>query len=127
MASRVSSPTFIGRRDELNRVAAALAEARLGQPRVVLVAGEAGVGKTRLVREVERSAASAGVRVLEGGCLPLGGEGLPFGAVIEALRSLTVTVDHGDLESMAGSGRAELGRLMPELGSGPGPAPATDG
>ena len=58
MASRVSSPTFVGRRVELDRVATSLAEVRLGQPRLVLVGGEAGVGKTRFVRELERLAVS---------------------------------------------------------------------
>ena len=117
MAARVSSPTFVGRRVELDRLAAALDDARLGQPRVVLVGGEAGVGKTRLVRELERLAATADVRVLEGACLPLGGEGRPYGAVIEALRGLTEEIDTAELEALAGSGRAELARLMPELGS----------
>src|SRR4051794_21936471 len=115
MGTRVSSPTFVGRREELERGVAALAAAHRGQPSVLLVGGEAGVGKTRFVREIERSAESAGVRMLEGGCLALGGEGLPFGAVIEALRGLTVTLDRADLGAMAGSGRAELARLMPEL------------
>jgi DNA-binding CsgD family transcriptional regulator len=119
MASRVSSPIFVGRQFELDRVATALAEARLDNSRVLLVGGEAGVGKTRFVREAERMAVDADVRVLEGGCLPLGGEGLPFGAVIEALRSLTQTVDRLELEAMAGSGRTELARLMPELEPAP--------
>ena len=125
MASRVSSPIFVGRRDELERVASALAEIREGQPRVVLVAGEAGVGKTRFVREVERLAVSAGVRVLEGGCLPLGGESLPYGAVTEALRGLFETVEREELRTMAGAGQAELARLMPALGTSLGSAPGS--
>ena len=49
---RVSSPTLIGRGQELDRVAAALAEARDGHPAFLLVAGEAGVGKTRFLHEI---------------------------------------------------------------------------
>ena len=97
-------------------------------PRVVLVGGEAGVGKTRLVRELERLAAAIDVRVLEGACLPLGGEGRPYGAMIEALRGLTEEIDPAELEALAGSGRAELARLMPELGSvGPRARAGSDG
>ena len=124
MASRVSSPTFVGRRDELDRVAAVLAEVRTGQPRVVVVGGEAGVGKTRFAREFEHLAVSTGVLVLEGGCLPLGGDSIPYGAVIEALRSLPQTIDVDDLAAMAGWGHAELARLIPEFGPVAEPAQA---
>ena len=115
MASRVSSPIFVGRERELESVVSALAESRDAQSRFVLLEGEAGVGKTRFARELERRAQGMGARVLEGACLPLGGEGMPFGAVIEALRALALTVDHGDLVALAGHGRAELGRVIPEL------------
>ena len=49
MASRVSSPVFVGRADELGELVAAMAGARAGTPGLVLVGGEAGVGKSRLV------------------------------------------------------------------------------
>jgi predicted ATPase len=88
MVSRVASPIFVGRQRELDRVQAALARAGRGTPAFVLVAGEAGVGKTRFVHEIARNAEAEGARVLEGGSTPVGGEGLPFGAVIEALRGL---------------------------------------
>ena len=115
MSARVSSPIFVGRRHELDRVGLAMAGAREGHASVVLLAGEAGVGKTRFVREIEKGAAASGVRVLEGGCVQVGTEGIPFGPVIEALRDLANDVPRPDLELLLGAGRPELVRLMPQL------------
>jgi hypothetical protein len=49
-----------------------------GQPAVALVAGDGGVGKTRLTQEVAGIATESGMRVLSGGCVDLGGEGIPL-------------------------------------------------
>ncbi|HEX8860480.1 MAG TPA: AAA family ATPase, partial [Actinomycetes bacterium] len=51
MVQRISSPVLVGRAPELARLAAALERAAAGAPATVLVAGEAGVGKTRLLAE----------------------------------------------------------------------------
>jgi len=119
VAARVSSPTLIGRGHELDRVAAAIAAARDGHPAFILVAGEAGVGKTRFLREVvARAGAMGGGQVLEGGCVQVGTEGLPFGPVIEALRGLSRVLAPAELDELLGSGRAELARLMPHLQRG---------
>ena len=115
MAVRVSSPTLIGREFELERVAAGVAAARDGQPAFFLVAGEAGVGKTRFLREIAARARAMGGRVLEGGCVQVGTEGLPFGPLIEALRGLSHVLPPADLDELLGSGRADLARLMPHL------------
>ena len=113
MVMRVSSPTFVGRRPELARVEAAWSAGRTAQPAVVIIAGEAGVGKTRFVQEVARHARASGARVLEGGCVPVGREGLPFGPLIEALRGLSRDLAPAELDELLGSGRNELARLMP--------------
>ena len=60
MASRVSSPVFVGRADELGELVAAMAGARAGTPGLVLVGGEAGVGKSRLVAELTAYASADG-------------------------------------------------------------------
>jgi predicted ATPase len=75
-------------RQELARLRELLGRAVDGQPLVVLIGGEAGVGKTRLADQVAAIAGEQGVRVLRGGCVPLGEEGLSFAPVIEALRGL---------------------------------------
>lgn len=76
---------LIGRRAELHRLQAALARAAAGSPRMVMVGGEAGVGKTRLLTEF---CARADAAVLWGSCLPLGDRGLPFAPLVEAVRNL---------------------------------------
>jgi predicted ATPase len=88
VVSRVSSPVFVGRRSELDRVAAILEDAVGGRSGLLLVAGEAGVGKTRLVEEVVRRSRESGVIALVGACIELGGSGLPFAPLTEALRTL---------------------------------------
>ena len=115
MELRVSSPTFVGRQAELARVSAALDQARAGMPAFFLVAGEAGVGKTRFVEEIAGRARSSGMRVLEGGCVQLGEEGLPFGPIIEALRTLPDELSLARVDELAGTGRADLARLLPGL------------
>ena len=115
VVARVSSPTFVGRRPELDRMEAVLLHAREGRPSVILVAGEAGVGKTRFVQQAAGLARASGARVLEGGCVQVGIEGLPFGPIVEALRNLTNDLTPGTLDELLGSGRAELSRLMPNL------------
>ena len=95
-----------------------LARAVAGEPQVALIGGEAGVGKTRLVDRLAAAADEQGVRVLRGVCIPLGGEGLPFAPLIEALRGLTRDVDPAELEAVAGPARADLARLVPGLAWG---------
>ena len=80
------SPLFVGRARELAVLGDALDGARAGTASTVLVGGEAGVGKTRLVRELAERADDA--LVLVGGCLELGTEGLPFAPFTAVLRGL---------------------------------------
>jgi len=112
---RVSSPVLVGRSEELTWLSTALAEARIGQPAVALIAGEAGVGKTRLVEELIREATESQARVLVGGCVELGGEGFPFAPVVDALRTLAADLPPQQLDEVLGSAREELSRLLPEL------------
>ena len=92
-----------------------LAHAADGESLLALVGGEAGVGKTRLVEQLAATATQQGVRVLRGGCVPLGEEGLPFAPVIEALRGLADQLDPAELAAVAGPAR------------GAGPAAARSG
>ena len=115
MAYQVMSRRFVGRSQELARLRQLLARAADSEPLVTVIGGEAGVGKTRLVEQLAATANQQGVRVLRGGCVPLGEEGLPFAPVVEALRGLTGELDPAELEAVAGPARAELGRLLPDL------------
>jgi DNA-binding CsgD family transcriptional regulator len=117
MTATLTSATFVGRTEELARLAAAWDRAAAGTPTAVLVGGEAGVGKTRLVGEAAAAVRQAGGMVLAGGCVELGGEGVPFAPLIEALRALARDLDEPGLARMLpGQARVELARLLPELG-----------
>jgi DNA-binding CsgD family transcriptional regulator/tetratricopeptide (TPR) repeat protein len=116
---RRSSPVFVGREPELERLASALSEAANGQPSSILVAGDAGVGKSRVVAEfLARARARAQVMVLEGGCTDLAGTGLPYEPITEALHSLTRQLEPDDVAWAVGDRAAELSVLAPELAAG---------
>jgi DNA-binding CsgD family transcriptional regulator len=122
MGGRVASPTFVGRVEELGVLEAAQGRAANGEPAVVLVGGEAGIGKTRLVAELADRHPVEGARVLVGGCLPAGGDGLPYAPIVEALRPLPTELGVGAVRELVGPSWAELARLLPSLGepaSGP--------
>src|SRR5262249_26854401 len=86
--SQVLSPVLVGRSDQLSALHAALAVSGRGHPSAVMVGGEAGVGKSRLVREFAGRSRGAGARVLTGGCLELGADSLPFTPFTAVLREL---------------------------------------
>jgi DNA-binding CsgD family transcriptional regulator/tetratricopeptide (TPR) repeat protein len=115
MADQVTTGRFVGRTNELTGLRQLLARAGDGEPLLVLLGGEAGVGKTRLVEQFAAAAQEQGARVLGGGCVPLGEEGLPFAPVIEALRGLADDLDADELQAVAGPARQELARLLPDL------------
>src|SRR5438045_8684733 len=66
VAARMTSSRMIGRTAELAELEAALTDAAAGRPSLVFVAGESGVGKTRLLDEAARRAKPAGGRLLAG-------------------------------------------------------------
>src|SRR5262245_15971865 len=93
MPRRVSSPVFVGRADALGRLEHALARGADGTPAVVFVAGESGVGKSRLIAEFESRARARGEddvapSVLVGHCLELGGSEFAYAPLVEALRPI---------------------------------------
>src|ERR1700739_4081982 len=88
MGRRGASPVLVGRAAEMAALEAALGTVRQGEPAAVLIGGEAGMGKTRLIAEFTAAARGAGVRVLTGACLELGADGLPFSPFTAMLRDL---------------------------------------
>jgi DNA-binding CsgD family transcriptional regulator/tetratricopeptide (TPR) repeat protein len=117
MGGRVASPTFVGRIEELELLEAASRRAADGEPAVVLVGGEAGVGKTRLVAELTSRRAADGTRVLAGGCIPVGEGVLPYAPIVEALRALLTDLGAGAVRELVGPSWPELARLLPALGA----------
>ncbi|MGW1534198.1 helix-turn-helix transcriptional regulator [Streptomyces aureus] len=110
---------FIGRGDELARLTGVLDRAREGEPRAVLVAGDAGVGKTRTLTEAAARASAAGTTVLTGHCVDLGDVGLPYLPFTEILGAASAE----DRFSPAFAAHPEVDRLT---GSGPGAGAAPD-
>ncbi|MEU5696057.1 AAA family ATPase [Actinosynnema sp. NPDC020468] len=98
---------LVARSREMSRLRAALDEAATGKAGAVLLAGDAGIGKTRLVDELATSAHPA--LVLTGRCLDVGETGLPYLPFTEALGQVR---EAGLLDLTA---RPALGRLLPEL------------
>jgi DNA-binding CsgD family transcriptional regulator/tetratricopeptide (TPR) repeat protein len=117
MPARVTSDAFIGRRDQLAALERALAAASASRAMagLVFVAGESGVGKSRLTDHFADRAAAGGARVLWGDCIDLGDSELPYAPIVSALRSL-VREGHPVFGAL-GPARAELARLLPELGA----------
>ena len=108
---------FVGRERELSLVEGALG----GDARLVLVVGDAGVGKTRFAGECMRRAAAGGLVCVLGGCLPLAGE-LPLLPVADALGELSRLEDGRLLDGTLGRVppyvRTEVARLLPQLEAG---------
>jgi predicted ATPase len=124
MGGRVASRTFVGRVEELELLEAARVRAANGEPAVVLVGGEAGVGKTRLVTELTGRYVSEGTRVLAGGCVPVGDGALPYAPIVEALRVLASDLGVGAVRELVGPSWPELARLLPALGEPDRSAPS---
>jgi DNA-binding CsgD family transcriptional regulator len=112
--TRVTSSRFIGRTRELAELEAAIHDASDGRPSLAFIAGESGVGKTRLLNELERHALTVDARVLSGDCVALGEDELPYAPIVAALRSLTRDGDPV-LDELGPATRAGLASLLPEL------------
>ncbi|WP_084717753.1 helix-turn-helix transcriptional regulator [Streptacidiphilus carbonis] len=112
------SPRFVGRNSELAALEAALRRAEAGLPQAVLIGGEAGVGKTRLLEEFQRSALARGAVVAVGGCLEVGAEGLPYAPFASLLRRLHREFGE-ELAQAAEGNESSLARLLPDFGEAP--------
>src|SRR5438309_1167999 len=95
------SPDLVGRQAELEAVRRALKEAAAGRPSVVLVTGEAGVGKTSLVRAAVQGAGSVAL----GRCIPLIGPSIPYAPWTQALRTLGSSEEGQGLAHILAGGR----------------------
>src|SRR5690349_6477636 len=112
---------FVGRSAELERLRTLMPRAEGEGRRVVLVGGEAGSGKSRLVREFAREAVEEGALVLSGSCDAV--VRTPYGPFVEALDQLARAVDPTELRAALGTGGGELTRLLPDLASRLGDLP----
>jgi DNA-binding SARP family transcriptional activator len=117
------APLF-GRDADRARLAQALDEASLGRGQLVLLVGEAGIGKTSLLGAFADDALSTHARVLLGRCYE-STQVLPFGPWVDALRAGAVLADDAVLAALEPAWRAELTRLFPEIAAA-GLPPSSD-
>jgi ATP/maltotriose-dependent transcriptional regulator MalT len=117
MATRVTSTRFVGRAAELAELCAALEASAAGTPSLALLAGESGVGKSRLASELTRTARESSARVLSGDCVELGEGELPYAPLVGALRRIARDGDPA-FDALPASQRADLATILPGLGGG---------
>jgi DNA-binding CsgD family transcriptional regulator/tetratricopeptide (TPR) repeat protein len=124
----VTSPDLVDRAAEVTALDAAWADALTGVPRTVLVAGEPGIGKTRLVDGLAERVEDAGGLVVTGGCPRLGNHALPLAPFRAVLSRLASVLGPATLLDLAGAGADLLAALVPELAADTAAAaPATHG
>ncbi|WP_281397712.1 helix-turn-helix transcriptional regulator [Actinomadura alba] len=129
MNPSVVSPVFVGRTAELAMLTDLYTAVRQGAPAAVLLGGEAGVGKTRLVNEFvdlvgsadgsdgSDDGAHATARVIVGGCLWLSSAGLPYAPFTAMLRQLVRDIGLDEIAAlMPGGTTRDLARLLPGFG-----------
>jgi DNA-binding NarL/FixJ family response regulator/tetratricopeptide (TPR) repeat protein len=123
MRSRLTSSHFVGRAGELAELQRAFDEAASGRPGLVLVGGDSGVGKTRLVSEFEQRLTllaeeappgSPGVIFLRGQSLEQSDGDLPYAPLLSALRPV-VRGRHDALQELSASDRSQLATILPGL------------
>jgi ATP/maltotriose-dependent transcriptional regulator MalT len=117
LSGSASSPTFVGRHDELALLLDAFAAASQGEATAVVVGGEAGIGKTRLLKELVDDLREP-AHIIWGRCLARVEGGLPYGAFRDGLRTFVRSLDTITLEELRSHTTPELARLVPDLGDG---------
>src|SRR6266576_2298672 len=113
--SRVLSPVLVGRDSELSTLEDALLASLRGDGGVVIVGGEAGMGKTRLVNTLASRARRLGCVVVAGGCTEAE-LSLPYLPFLEAIGNYLAKTDATELARRLGPAADELAQLFPQLG-----------
>src|SRR3954447_10282756 len=119
VTTRVTSARVVGREAELAELEAVLADASAGGPTIAFLAGESGVGKTRLLSRFARRARAGDppARVMGGDGVELGEGELPYAPIVAALRPLARAGDPV-LDALSPAARDALGHLLPGLAGG---------
>jgi DNA-binding SARP family transcriptional activator/tetratricopeptide (TPR) repeat protein len=113
-ATETAAGVFVGRKAELGELLAGVDDVFAGRGRLFLVAGEPGIGKSRLAEELVRHAAARGARVLIGRCWEAGGAPAHW-PWVQSLRAYARATDDAALGAQLGPGAAELAQILPEL------------
>ncbi|HST04254.1 MAG TPA: AAA family ATPase, partial [Chloroflexia bacterium] len=110
----VISPVLVGRAVQLGAIEQSLGHSILGRGQTVLISGEAGIGKSRLVAEAIVRASQQGVTVLQGNCFETDGV-LPYAPICDLLRSTIGALPADRQASILASIGPELSKVLPEI------------
>ncbi len=113
-ARSVICPVLIGREDALDTARAVLSRARSGGGGVLLISGEAGIGKSRLLREAAETARAHGFIVLQGACFETD-RAVPFAPLLDLVRRFATSTSPAVAAHAFAPAAAELVRGFPEL------------
>ena len=105
---------YVGRERELDQLAELVIRANGGAGAMVLVAGEAGAGKSRLIKEATKLASEHGMAVLVGHCLDMDAPP-PYQPLVEQLEQASRALAPAEFREVLGDNAPEVARLMPEL------------
>src|SRR5919204_1732579 len=110
----VVSPVLVGRAQSLAATEQLLRRARDGHGQTLLVTGEAGIGKSRLVAEIKSNALAQGFISLQGNCFETD-RTLPYAPILDLLRREISAAAVPEIERDFGAHARELVKLLPEL------------
>ena len=115
MSGGLVSPVFVGRHAERSELMGLVEAAVAGAAEFVMISGESGVGKSRLVADVVEVATARGMRVLAGNCVQQGAAGLPYAPLVDALRLVARSMPRESFDALLGPARGPILRLLPNL------------
>ena len=118
LIGRLVWQSFVGRSEELATLKHAVDISLDEKPSLVMLAGDPGIGKTRLAEEAATYAVSSNLQVLTGHCYETEAA-LPYLPLVEAIKQYALTRSDSELGADLGEGAAEIAKLIPELGRRP--------
>jgi DNA-binding CsgD family transcriptional regulator len=121
MIRTVACPTSVGREAPLRALLERLDRAVAGQGTVLLLGGDAGIGKSRLVRDLKQEATTRAIRVIEGRCSSTESS-VPYAPFMDALRFRIARGEGEEVAKVLGPLRAILAPIFPELEGSPAPS-----
>src|SRR6516162_8823536 len=110
----VVCPVVIGRTHESTAIHQLIESTKSGQGQVALLSGEAGIGKSRLVKEAKAYATDLNFRVVQGNCFPTD-LSFPYAPLLDLIRSLLTHPDSTNIQAMLKPFARDLYPLLPEV------------
>ncbi len=110
----VVCPVVIGRTTELTAIHQLIESTKSGQGQVALLSGEAGIGKSRLVKEAKAYATALNFRIVQGNCFPTD-LSCPYAPLLDLIRTLLARSDSTKIQAMLKPFARDLYPLLPEV------------